>query len=210
MIHLFTKRLCGNEIKNDSLMIIDRDWVRSMNKLQNIIYLFIFFCSLTIVPGCDYKAEEAEISASKKALEKQLADPASVQYRNITIAQSLDGLKYRVDYDKVSEVLVRKAPNESDYPKMPASQFKLLVSQAENEFIKSIRKKVAALNADIAKDSNKNVTGVCLEFSTKNKTDEHAEFKKALCLYTEGDVEAECLNVNKNSLFDIDLTAVCK
>ena len=186
----------------------------SMNKLQNIIYLFIFFCSLTIVPGCDYTSEEAGISASKKGLEKYLADPGSVQYRNITIAKSLYGLKYHVDYDKISEVLVKKAPKTSDYPKMPAAQFKLLVSQAENEFIKSIRNKVAALNADIAKGSYKNATGVCLEFSTKNKNDGHAEFEKALCLYTEGNVEADCLSVkldaDKNSLFNIDLTAVCK
>ena len=185
-----------------------------MNKLQNIIYLFIFFCSLTIVPGCDYTSEEAGISASKKGLEKYLVEPGSVQYRNITIAKSLDGLKYHVDYDKVSEVLVKKAPKASDYPKMPPSQFKLLVSQAENEFIKIIRNKVAALNADITKGSHKNVTGVCLEFSTKNNTGGHAAFEKALCLYTEGDVEANCLNVkldsNKNSLFNIDLTAVCK
>ena len=184
------------------------------NKLQHIICLFIFFCSLTIVPGCDTTSEEVEIAASKKGLEKYLADPESVQYRNITIAKSLDGLKYHVDYDKVSEVLVRKAPKASNYPKMPPAQFKLLVSQAENEFMKSVRNKVAALNADIAKGSYKNTTGVCLEFNTKNKTGGYAGFEKALCLYTEGDVEADCLNVkldaDKNSLFNIDLTEVCK
>ena len=185
-----------------------------MNKLQHIICLFILFCSLTIIPGCDRISEEAEIVASKKELEKNLIPTEMIQYRNITIAKSLDGLKYHVDYDRVSEVLVRKAPKPSDYPKMPASQFKLLVSQAEHEFTKNIKNKVAALNSDIAKGSYNNATGICLEFSTNNKNDDHKEFKKALCLYTEGNVEADCLNVkldaDKNSLFNIDLTAVCK
>ena len=185
-----------------------------MNKLQNIIYLFIFFCSLTIVPGCDYTSEEAGISASKKGLEKQLVDPASVQYRNITIAKSLDGLKYDIDYDRIYEVLVRKAPKPSDYPGVPASQFKLLVAQAENQFVKSIQNKVDALNAEIAKGLYKDATGVCLEFSVKNNNDGSAEFEKALCLYTEGSEEAECLNIkldrDKGSLFNIDLAAVCK
>ncbi len=186
----------------------------AMNNLKHIIYLFVFFCSLTIVTGCDYASKEAEIAASKKGLEKHLADPGSVQYRNISIAKSLDGLKYHVNYDKVSEVLVRKAPKTGDYPKMPASQFKLLVSQAESEFTKSIQNKVAALNADIAKGSYKNATGICLEFNTKNKIDGDAGFEKALCLYTKGDEAADCLSAkldaDKNSLFNIDITAVCK
>ena len=188
--------------------------VVGMNKLQHIVYSFIFFFSLTIVSSCDYTAKEVEIAASKKGIEKHLADPESVQYRNISIAKSLDELKYHVDHDKASKVLARAAPKASDYPGLPPAQFKLLVAQAENEFMEIIRNKVAVLNTEIAKGLYKNATGVCLEFNSKNKTGDYAGFEKALCLYTDGDVEADCLNVklakDKNSLFKIDLGSVCK
>ena len=87
-----------------------------INKLRHIIYVFSCFCLLTIISGCDNMSKEAVIAASKKGLEKHLIEPESVQYRNITFAKSLGGLKYYVDDDKVSEVLITKAPKLSDYP----------------------------------------------------------------------------------------------
>lgn len=158
--------------------------------------------------GCEDGSEQAAIAASKKKLENLVA-PESVFYKNITIAKSLEGLNYQVDYDKVSEVLVRKAPKPEDYPKMPTSQFKLLVAQAEKQFVKSIEKKVEALNTELAQGKYKNTLGVCLEFDTNN-----GAFDKALCLYAEGDEEADCINIKPgaemNSLFNIDITTVCK
>ena len=185
-----------------------------INKLRHIIYVFSCFCLLTIISGCDNVSKEAVIAASKKGLEKHLVEPESVQYRNITIAKSLDGIKYYVDDDKVSEILITKAPKLSDYPGVSPAQFKLLAVQAENEFKKTIRNKVDELNAEIANGSYRNVTGVCLEFNTKNKNAASEEFEKALCLYTDGNDEVDCLNIklaaDKGSLFNIDLSAVCK
>ena len=186
----------------------------AMNRLLHIIYIFVSFCLLVMVSACDNTPEKAAVMASKKGLEKHLVHPGSVQYGDVVLAKSLDGLKYDIDYDRISEVLVRKAPKPGDYPGVPAPQFKLLVAQAENQFVKNMQNKVDALNAEIAKGLYKDATGVCLEFGVKNNNDGSAEFEKALCLYTEGSEEAECLNIkldrDKGSLFNIDLAAVCK
>lgn len=185
-----------------------------ISKLQQRIYLIVFFCVLTIAPGCNKMTEEILVDTSKKNLEKYFAESESIEYRNITIVKSLDDLKYYVDDDKVSDVLITKAPKLSDYPGFSNAQFKLLVTQAENQFVKSIKKKVEALNTDIEKGLYSKATGVCLEFKAKNENDDSEKFEKALCLYAEGKDEVDCLNIklgaDKSALFNIDLSAVCK
>ena len=176
--------------------------------------MIVLFCVLTIVPGCNKMTEEILVDSSKKNLEKYFIEPESIEYRNITMAKSLDDLKYYVDDDKLSEVLITKAPKLSDYPGFSNAQFKLLVAQAENQFVKNIKKKVEALNADIEKGLYSKATGVCLEFKTKYENDDSEKLEKALCLYEQEKDEVDCLNIklgaDKSALFNIDLSAVCK
>jgi len=185
----------------------------SANHVQRFVSVCVLTCSATMLTGCNYLPESGETVASKKGIEKYLVDPGTVQYRNISNAKSLDGLKFQVDRARVSEMVREMTASLRNFPGVPYYAIQAQIQGAELNAMAVAQKEADKRNAEIANGSLKGITGTCLEFNAKNKSGGYTGFETALCLHRKDANEAECLNISLEASKDIlsaNLSDVCK
>ncbi|MDP2786510.1 MAG: hypothetical protein Q8O79_00305 [Pseudomonadota bacterium] len=166
-----------------------------MNRLLAVLsFTYVLF----VLSACDSSIfERKEISASKKAIESHLSDPASVQYRNIVVLDSLDKLSFSENGPYLDEILKQIIHRQQVMiSENRASEHKAIIEisvKAMRDAEKIMKEKTSDMNSNVTNGGLKDHVGVCLEFNWKNDHGGYVDFVKDLCLYSVLNKSARCL-----------------